>query len=293
MSTNGYFEVSSRCPDVPSVQTSTDTLVPNRIFVGGISAHTTEAELHTLFSKYGSVKAAKIITDKTGLSKGYGFVTFDTEEEAKKLQKEGSVILSGKRLNIAPAIIKRRSQHTETSQDSQTCNIPYHGNVSSTYGVLYAPSYGLYFQPQPAYSMLIPHPQYVYQPQNVSSYIYGPTSAPTDPYIHGATFRQGQQEQPLDISSDIQDDISKCLSNRCSPLHRPSSAAPYIYCDHPIKATQVAKFAMAAYPPYTLQMTQDRLHQECDIPETMLQSCPLTPPSTPVASMGKHYKTNS
>ena len=66
------------------------TLVPNRVFVGGISSTTTEADLHKLFSTFGNVKATKIISDRGGCSKGYGFVTFETEEEAKKLQAEVS-----------------------------------------------------------------------------------------------------------------------------------------------------------------------------------------------------------
>jgi hypothetical protein len=36
-----------------------------------------------LFSAYGRVRAAKVISDRAGVSKGYGFVTFETEEEAK------------------------------------------------------------------------------------------------------------------------------------------------------------------------------------------------------------------
>lgn len=68
------------------------TLVPNRIFVGGISASTSEAELAQVFSAYGNVKATKIISDRAGVSKGYGFVTFETEEEAKRLQQEVYII---------------------------------------------------------------------------------------------------------------------------------------------------------------------------------------------------------
>ena len=52
------------------------------------SSTTTEADLHKLFSTFGNVKATKIISDRGGCSKGYGFVTFETEEEAKKLQAE-------------------------------------------------------------------------------------------------------------------------------------------------------------------------------------------------------------
>lgn len=68
------------------------TLVPNRVFVGGISANTTEVELAQLFSAYGNVKATKIISDRAGVSKGYGFVTFESEEEAKRLQREVKLV---------------------------------------------------------------------------------------------------------------------------------------------------------------------------------------------------------
>lgn len=84
------------------------TLVPNRIFVGGISANTTEVELAQLFSSYGTVKATKIISDRAGVSKGYGFVTFESEEEAKRLQRDAeNIVLRERKLNIAPAIKKQ------------------------------------------------------------------------------------------------------------------------------------------------------------------------------------------
>ena len=70
------------------------TLVPNRIFVGGISASTSEAELAQVFSAYGNVKAAKIISDRAGVSKGYGFVTFETDAEARRLQDEVKYYIS-------------------------------------------------------------------------------------------------------------------------------------------------------------------------------------------------------
>lgn len=86
------------------------TLVPNRVFVGGISANTTEGELLQLFSQYGTVKAAKIIQDRAGVSKGYGFITFESEDDAKRLQRESdSIILRERKLNIAPAIKKQVS----------------------------------------------------------------------------------------------------------------------------------------------------------------------------------------
>lgn len=76
--------------------------------MGGISANTTEAELLALFSQYGQVKAAKIIQDRAGVSKGYGFITFESEDDARRLQRESdNIVLRERKLNIAPAIKKQ------------------------------------------------------------------------------------------------------------------------------------------------------------------------------------------
>lgn len=58
------------------------------------SGDTTESELCRVFSAYGNVKSTKIIVDRAGVSKGYGFVTFETEQEAQRLQSDVSLLLS-------------------------------------------------------------------------------------------------------------------------------------------------------------------------------------------------------
>lgn len=57
-------------------------------FYDYLSGDTTESELCRVFSAYGNVKSTKIIVDRAGISKGYGFVTFETEQEAQRLQNE-------------------------------------------------------------------------------------------------------------------------------------------------------------------------------------------------------------
>jgi RNA recognition motif-containing protein len=82
------------------------TLIPNRIFVGGLTSNTTEDELKIFFSSYGPIKYANIINDRTGLSKrSYGFVTFENEEIAEKLTKNESetLIFKERKLNIKQA----------------------------------------------------------------------------------------------------------------------------------------------------------------------------------------------
>jgi RNA recognition motif-containing protein len=55
------------------------------IYVGNLDFKATENDLETIFTDYGTVSSAKLITDKySGRSKGFGFVTMDSQEEAEK-----------------------------------------------------------------------------------------------------------------------------------------------------------------------------------------------------------------
>ena len=55
------------------------------IHLSNISFHTTEETLVEMFSKFGVVKAVKIITDKqTGVTKGFGFVEMSSASEARE-----------------------------------------------------------------------------------------------------------------------------------------------------------------------------------------------------------------
>jgi len=59
--------------------------VSTKLYVGSLPYSTTDAQLADLFSQYGAVTSAKVITDKfTGQSRGFGFVEMATSEEAKR-----------------------------------------------------------------------------------------------------------------------------------------------------------------------------------------------------------------
>ena len=56
-----------------------------KLYVGSLPYSTTEAQLTDLFSQYGAVTSAKVISDKfTGQSRGFGFVEMATSEEAQR-----------------------------------------------------------------------------------------------------------------------------------------------------------------------------------------------------------------
>jgi RNA recognition motif-containing protein len=56
---------------------------PTKLFVGGLSWDTTTDDLRTAFSKFGTIVDVAVIPDRaTGRSRGFGFVTFESPEQA-------------------------------------------------------------------------------------------------------------------------------------------------------------------------------------------------------------------
>ncbi|NTU69377.1 RNA-binding protein [bacterium] len=57
----------------------------NKLFVGSLPWAVTSEKLSEVFSAYGEVTEAVVISDKfSGRSKGFGFVTFSKDEDAAK-----------------------------------------------------------------------------------------------------------------------------------------------------------------------------------------------------------------
>src|SRR5512133_3327724 len=56
-----------------------------KLYVGNLSYDTTEDELRSLFTQVGTVNEVALIKDRdTGSSKGFAFVTMNSQEEANK-----------------------------------------------------------------------------------------------------------------------------------------------------------------------------------------------------------------
>ncbi|KAK1798870.1 hypothetical protein P4O66_007144, partial [Electrophorus voltai] len=70
---------------------------------------TNENDLGRFFSQYGTIKEVKIVIDRAGVSKGYGFVTFECQEDAQKILHDADrLCFRDKRLNIGQAIRKQQ-----------------------------------------------------------------------------------------------------------------------------------------------------------------------------------------
>ena len=77
----------------------------NKLYVGNLSFNTTENELQDLFASAGTVQEVILIQDKaTGRSKGFGFVTMATADDAKKaISQMNGKSIDGRALTVNEA----------------------------------------------------------------------------------------------------------------------------------------------------------------------------------------------
>jgi RNA recognition motif-containing protein len=76
-----------------------------KLYVGNLSYDTEEEGLRSLFSQYGEVVSARVITDRdTGRSRGFGFVEFGNEESAQAAMSSlDGVEFEGRNLRVNEA----------------------------------------------------------------------------------------------------------------------------------------------------------------------------------------------
>ncbi|KAL6143930.1 PREDICTED: glycine-rich RNA-binding protein 4, mitochondrial [Fragaria vesca subsp. vesca] len=85
----------------------------NKLFVGGLSWSLDEKSLKEAFSSYGEVTEVTIVYDKdSGRSRGFGFVNFSREDDAKSAKDamDGKALM-GRPLRISFALERVRGGH--------------------------------------------------------------------------------------------------------------------------------------------------------------------------------------
>ncbi|KAL9438435.1 hypothetical protein AB3S75_024164 [Citrus x aurantiifolia] len=94
----------------PSIYQAIRCMSSSKLFVGGISYNMDDNSLREAFAKYGYVNEARIILDReTGRSRGFGFVTFSTVEEASSaIQALDGQDLHGRRVRVNYAADRNR-----------------------------------------------------------------------------------------------------------------------------------------------------------------------------------------
>lgn len=74
----------------------------SKLFIGNLSWEVTADDLKALFAGAGAVVDAAVISDKmTGRSRGFGFITMSSDEEAKKaIEMFNQADLKGRKINV-------------------------------------------------------------------------------------------------------------------------------------------------------------------------------------------------
>lgn len=76
-----------------------------KLFIGNLSFNTDDQSLAELFSQFGEVETARVVTDRdSGRSKGFGFVEMSSEAQATAaIDKLNGYDFSGRSLNVSEA----------------------------------------------------------------------------------------------------------------------------------------------------------------------------------------------
>ena len=84
----------------------------NRLYVGNLAWKTSSDSLKDAFSSYGKVVDAKVMTDReSGRSRGFGFVTFSSEQEANTAAESmNNRVLDERSIKVAIASERQERQ---------------------------------------------------------------------------------------------------------------------------------------------------------------------------------------
>lgn len=75
-----------------------------KLYVGNLSYNTTDSTLNELFSPYGQVESARVITDRdTGSSKGFGFVEMSNSDAQKAMGALNGREIDGRAIRVNEA----------------------------------------------------------------------------------------------------------------------------------------------------------------------------------------------
>ena len=79
------------------------------IYVGGLPYAVDDDQLEEVFSEFGPVQSARVITDRmTGQSRGFGFVEMDEADAAKAISALNGSQLGGRTLTVNEARPRER-----------------------------------------------------------------------------------------------------------------------------------------------------------------------------------------
>ena len=82
----------------------------NKLYVGNLPYSVDEEQLRGLFTQYGEISQLSLIMDRdTGRPKGFGFITFASQQSAEKALEQNGKDMGGRPLRVNIATEKPRT----------------------------------------------------------------------------------------------------------------------------------------------------------------------------------------
>lgn len=96
----------------------------NKLYVGNLSYDLSEDQLKTMFGQYGAVEEVKLIVDReTQRSRGFAFVTMETEEEASNAMSNlAETEVGGRPLKVSEARERQNRRPNNRSRNNDRGN---------------------------------------------------------------------------------------------------------------------------------------------------------------------------
>ncbi|KAH1057731.1 hypothetical protein J1N35_035796 [Gossypium stocksii] len=136
-----------------------------KIFVGGLSASLTEEEFKNYFERFGRITDVVVMHDSlTNRPRGFGFVTFESEEAVENVMQKSFHELSNRLVEVKRAVPKEGNNGGNNGYNMKAGVVPvspYNGFQPFDY-VPGSPGYGMF----PGYAPLIGY-------NTIDGYVYG------------------------------------------------------------------------------------------------------------------------
>ncbi|CZR60543.1 related to pre-mRNA splicing factor [Phialocephala subalpina] len=124
-SLGGFYKLSAQYSDPANKKDREGAMADGReLHFTGLDFTITEAELEKVFSKYGKVEKCRILRDPSGESKGAGFVSFETKEQATAALELDSTKLKARILKVELSVGKNFKPTATTGKASSMSPAP-------------------------------------------------------------------------------------------------------------------------------------------------------------------------
>ncbi|GAB4852406.1 hypothetical protein Ancab_016599 [Ancistrocladus abbreviatus] len=97
-----------------------NNFITKKIFVGGLSANLTEEEFKNYFERFGRINVVVVMHDNmTNRPRGFGFITFDSEEVVENIMQKNFHEVGGKLVEVKRAVPKDVSRNFKSGSNSR------------------------------------------------------------------------------------------------------------------------------------------------------------------------------